>query len=128
MVLTMNFRRIAMVIARAGFAGCLALLLVAGCASPSVDWNARVGTYTWADAMAELGQPDRVADLDGGVKAAEWIRERPGTRSTSKDGPPAYLRGETVREDEMAGLTVPPKVLRLSFTPDGKLLDWDRNY
>ena len=57
-------------------AGVLCGLLVAGCASSSVNWDQRVGLYSWDDAVTELGLPDRVADLDGGVKAAEWITPR----------------------------------------------------
>ena len=63
----------------------------------------------------------------GRSTAAEWITQR-GVNSTVAAEPSPLLRGETVRADELPSHNAPPKVLRLSFTPDGKLLDWSRNY
>lgn len=105
----------------------LGMLLFVGCASPSIQWDERVGVYTWDDALMELGEPILVTDLEGGVRSAEWVTER-SIGSSNQTDVPAYLRGETTRTDELRGLSAPPRVLRLSFTPDGKLLDWSRNY
>jgi hypothetical protein len=105
----------------------LAISLLMGCATASVNWDKRIGTYSWDDAVAEFGPPDKVADLEGGVKAAEWIQNRSiGLAPASST--PSYVRGETIQPNQTYGSEAPPKLLRLSFTPDGKLIDWDRNY
>ncbi len=101
--------------------------LLMGCSTASVNWDKRVGVYSWQDALTELGPPARVADLAGGVKAAEWITPRttglPTAASTHSS-----LRAASIDASPNYGNTAPDKVLRLSFTPDGKLIDWDRNY
>lgn len=51
----------------------LALGLVAGCATHRVDWNARVGSYTFDQAITDLGPPDKQAKLSDGKLVAEWI-------------------------------------------------------
>lgn len=109
--------------------GLVAALLLLGCVTPSsVVWDKRVGTYSWDDALAEFGPPDRVTNLTGGVKAAEWIESR--TKATSlAPPPPSYTRGETLESSgTYYGRRAPDKILRLSFAPDGKLIDWYRNY
>jgi len=105
----------------------LGLALLMGCATASVNWDNRIGTYSYDDALAEFGLPDRVANLEGGVKAAEWIQQR-SVGIASINEPPSYTRGEPVQPYQTYGSTAPAKILRLSFTPDGKLIDWDRNY
>jgi hypothetical protein len=83
--------------------------------------------YSWDDALTELGTPDRVADMAGGVKAAEWIESR-SPSSTVAEPAPSYTRAEPIESYPTYGSRAPNKVLRLTFTPDGKLLDWHRNY
>lgn len=51
----------------------LAALLLAGCATNRVDWNARVGSFTYDQAVVELGPPDKTAKLTDGQNVAEWI-------------------------------------------------------
>jgi len=106
----------------------LAVTLLSACSTTSsVNWDDRIGHYSWDDAVTEFGDPDRVADLDGGVKAAEWIKERTTGLASASDTP-SYVRGEAIAPSQTYGSTAPAKVLRLSFTPDGKLFNWERNY
>jgi hypothetical protein len=57
----------------------LTLLLVvgtiffAGCVTHRIDWAGRVGTYTYDQAVTELGPPDKQATLSDGRLVAEWI-------------------------------------------------------
>lgn len=106
------------------------LLLLAGCATTKqVDWNARVGSYTFDQAVVELGPPDRSAPLSDGSKVAEWLTGR-GSTTTYYDGftsgffHPGYGFG-VVRGSETRW---PDRVLRLTFEPDGKLRAWQRVY
>src|SRR5882757_8714635 len=58
-------------------------LVLTGCATgPKTDWAARVGHYTYDQAVLELGPPDKVAKLDNGIIVADWI-----TQSAQTVGP-----------------------------------------
>jgi len=105
------------------------VMLLAGCASgPSIDWKARVGTYTYDQAVKELGTPDNTATLSDASKVAEWqVRSEgpsvvdsgspysnPGLYGTPSGGRPGF---ETVYP---AGPNS-GKWLRLTFGADGRL-------
>ena len=106
----------------------VAALLLLGCSTPAINWDERVGVYTWDDAITELGEPTRVTDEEGGVKTAEWVTQRTSPSPTSGPDPVPYFRGETTDPEQSPGRSAPPLVLRLSFSPDGKLFSWERNY
>lgn len=53
------------------------VILIAGCATVHTDWNARIGHYTFDDAVKELGLPDRQAKLSTGQLVAEWVTRYP---------------------------------------------------
>ena len=106
----------------------LAIVVLVACSTPSaVNWDKQVGVYTWEEALADLGPPDEVTDDAGGVKRAVWSKQRTVGITPAADSP-SYYRGETVNPSQTYGSTAPAKVLQLSFTPDGKLFDWQRNY
>lgn len=48
-------------------------ILLSGCATHRIDWNARVGNYTFDQAVLEFGPPDKQAHLSDGKLVAEWI-------------------------------------------------------
>ena len=57
----------------------LTAAFIAGCKStPPVDWNSRIGTYTYDQAVTDLGPPDKQAKLDNGQMVAEWITHHSG--------------------------------------------------
>ncbi len=104
------------------------VLWVAGCASPKIDWNARVGAYTYDQAVLELGPPDKEAKITDGTMVADWL-VRPGFQYPCPVGPfygsygpwyygpyyPAYAVGYA-----------PGQFVRLIFAPDGKLKSWKK--
>src|SRR5688572_3810181 len=50
-----------------------------GCSTTkSVDWSSRVGSFTYDQAILELGPPDKQAKLNDGQTVAEWIVRRSG--------------------------------------------------
>src|SRR6185295_7245492 len=60
------------------------MLLATGCkTAPKVDWNSRVGNYTFDQAVEELGPPDRQAKTSDGKTVAEWISHHSGGGSFS---------------------------------------------
>jgi hypothetical protein len=106
----------------------LAVLLVAGmvgCAH-RIDWNTRVGTYTFDQTVHELGPPDRSATLEDGSQVAEWRIMRGGRSVTYygaggygfrpyRAGGGWYGYGGPIFATESA---YPDHVLRLTFGPD----------
>ena len=109
----------------------LMAVLLAGCATrPRIDWSSRVGNYTYDQAVLELGPPDKMATLTDGTRVAEWLtfRGRSGGYGASFGphfyhpyfyGPPVAFYSEPPSPD---------RFLRLTFAPDGRLLDWRKVY
>jgi hypothetical protein len=101
------------------------VFILAGCATPKIDWAGRVGNYTFDQAVLELGPPDKHAKLEDGTIVAEWLTRRGyayrspafGYTPWSYYGPyyPVYIDSYT-----------PDYFLRLTFGPDGKLKFWKR--
>lgn len=92
----------------------VAVLLLSACATgPKVDWQSRVGEYTFDQAVLELGPPDKDAKLTDGMRVSEWLtyRSRTGTYLT-------YGRGGLV---QTVDTPTPEYYLRLTFDTNGKL-------
>ena len=113
----------------------LAALILTGCASP-VDWNARVGVYTYHQAVSDYGRPISVTTLKDGSTMAEWKTRRsaaiaaPGPNlygPGSYNGP--YQRGYYYGYygpgwPNYSTTHIPAKFLRLEFGADGRLKAW----
>lgn len=101
--------------------------LLSGCAStPKIDWDSRVGTYTYDQAVLDFGPPTKEAKLQDGTVVAEWMTQR-GYTETYYPGPAYYPY--RYRRYGYAGtapvMTSSPDVfLRLTFGPDGILKAW----
>ena len=79
---------------RIAIAGLLVALMLAGCATtPPIDGNARVGAYTYDQAVKDYGPPMSQATLNDGSKVADWMTERGSTVTTSAPGPYVYGPG-----------------------------------
>jgi hypothetical protein len=105
---------------------CFLALLVAGCASaPKVDWNSRVGNFTYDQAVAELGPPDKSAKLSDGSTVAEWFIKQ-GSSVSFGVGTGFYSRGSSVGVGQSVGTAPSGEYLRLSFGADSKLTKWER--
>jgi hypothetical protein len=109
----------------------VAAALIVGCKStPPVDWNSRVGAYTYDQAVVELGPPDKQAKLSDGMTVAEWITHRSsggglslGTGFFSGGGG----GGVGVGVGQSIGSGSSDKVLKLTFGADNKLASWSKN-
>jgi hypothetical protein len=110
----------------------LALLLMlgfmfVGCSSskPKVDWNSRVGNYTYDQAVQELGPPDKTAKLTDGTIVSEWITAHHSSGTGLSVGTGFYGGGGGVGVSQGIGSgTSYDSVLKLTFTADGKLASW----
>jgi hypothetical protein len=103
----------------------LAALVLAGCVTtPKIDWKARIGNYTYDQAVTELGPPDKYAKLSDGTVVADWLTRRAQTISA----PEPYLLPSGTYFGPLTPMYsqtyVPARYLRLTFDTDGKLKAW----
>ena len=106
----------------------LATALIAGCKTTKpVDWNSRVGNYTFDQAVTELGPPDKQAKLSDGKTVAEWITHRNGGSGLSV-GTGLYGGGVGVGMSHSVGQGYRDRVLNLTFDADNQLASWSKNY
>ena len=110
---------------------CLGGLLIwlTGCATaPKIDWNGRIGTYTYDQAVLELGPPDRWATLTDGKKVVEWLTSRGHTYGFSDFNgfysPYHFYPGPFIHHYSTS--RSPDYYVRLTFSPEGKLQSWTR--
>lgn len=105
-------------------------LLVAGCSTTKkVDWNSRVGSYTYDQAVTEMGPPDKQAKLSDGKTVAEWITHRSGGGGLSLGvggGSYGSHGGMGVGMSQSVGSGGSERGLRLVFDTDGKLTSWSK--
>ena len=104
---------------------------IAGCKStPTVDWDGRVGSYTYDQAVTDLGPPNTRAKLSNGCTIAEWI-----TRRSSGSGfsfGTGYISGgggtaTSVGIGQSAGFGDDDQTLRLTFGTNHVLTAWSKN-
>jgi hypothetical protein len=105
----------------------IAAMFVSGCkTTPPVDWNGRVGSYTYDQAVASMGPPAKQSKLSDGKMVYQWI---------TLHGSNGFFMGGGMNNNNYgmaAGQTMAQSykdhVLELTFGPDGKLASWAKNY
>ena len=102
------------------------VLLLTGCASPKVDWAARVGHYTYDQAIVELGPPNKSAKLTDGTEVADWLTQQGETILTSTGAGYYPYRRAWVGPvgANVVAYNTPNYYLRLTFDPAGQLKSW----
>ena len=101
-------------------------VFLTGCASTKIDWNSRIGNYTYDQAVIELGPPDKYAKLSDGTVVAEWM-----TRRGYSGGSIGFMYGygypyHIYSPYYLAEPPSPDYFIRLTFGPDGKLQAYQR--
>jgi hypothetical protein len=104
----------------------LAGALLTGCATERIDWPARIGNYSFDQAILEFGPPERTATLQDGSVVAEWLTARGSTWVHSGWGGWGYPSWYWYGPSPMYVSTSPDRYLRLTFDPNGKLVTWKR--
>ena len=106
----------------------LATALVTGCKTTKpIDWNSRVGAYTFDQAVTELGPPDKQTTLSDGKLVAQWITHRYGGSSFSV-GTGFYTGPVGVGVGHTTGSAYPDKILTLTFGTNQVLAAFSKNY
>jgi hypothetical protein len=109
-------------------------LLAVGCASgtkatvKSIDWGSRIGTYTYEEALAELGEPDVIGESSEGM-IAEWVlRRSPNVSFGLGFGTGSYGHHTSTGVGVGTSVSPPPsgEYLHLRFDKDGKLAGWTK--
>jgi hypothetical protein len=100
-------------------------VIATGCVTHRINWDGRIGNYTYDQAVMDFGPPDKQARLSDGRLVAEWITRYssggtvvvgggfygyPGSGFVPSTGPNYYERK-----------------LRLTFTTGNVLAAWSRN-
>ena len=106
----------------------LASALIVGCTTTKpIDWNSRVGTYTFDQAVIQLGPPDKQTTLSDGKLVAQWITHRSGGTSFGL-GTGFYTGGVGVGVGQSVGSGYRDKILTLTFGTNNVLAAWSKNY
>lgn len=113
------------------------VLFLGGCASEpksakpnpkTVNWSERVGTYTYDQALADLGKPAVIGESADG-KTAEWsLRRSPRVSFGLGVGSGSFGHHGGVGVGVGSTVSPPPsgENLRLKFDKDGKLKEWSK--
>jgi hypothetical protein len=102
----------------------LLIFVLTGCATP-INWQERVGVYTYDQAVMEYGPPIASATLTDHSIVADWMTQRGAIIATP--GPAAsafYGPGWRGWGGYYTPTYFPARFLRLHFGPDGKLKTW----
>lgn len=97
-----------------------------GCATARIDWNSRVGSFTYDQAVLDMGPPERSETLTDGTKVAEWLIARGYARGTmtSLGGFPYYGYYGYPSVQYYTEQPSPDHLIRLTFSKDGVLKTW----
>jgi hypothetical protein len=102
----------------------LAIALFTGCAAlPPVDWDSRVGNYNYAQALQELGPPNRQIRLSTGATKFKWFIQPDGSTGM---GYPGMNNGFGMGQNFSPGYS--DRCLQLTFDTNGVLSAWSKNY
>ena len=102
------------------------VLVAVGCATTKVNWNARIGTYTFDQAVTELGPPDKQAKLTDGQTVAEWVT-RHYTGSTVSVGSGFGYGPGGIGYVQSVGPNTYESSLRLTFNTNNILSQWSKH-
>ncbi len=103
----------------------LVTLLAAGCVTQRINWNARIGTYTFDQAIIDFGPPDKQAKLSDGRRVAEWISHY-SSGGTVMFGTALYNYPGGVGFVQTTGPEYYETKLRLTFTTNDVLAAWSK--
>lgn len=102
----------------------LATAIFIGCATTQVNWDARVGQFSYLQAVTELGPPTKQTQTADGQTEAEWISRYPPA-SAGMDNDFRYHSASFGPASSAAGWH--ESKLRLTFNTNSLLSDWSKD-
>ncbi|MFZ0829422.1 MAG: hypothetical protein WAO02_18585 [Verrucomicrobiia bacterium] len=107
----------------------LVIVLLAGCATTvPIDWNSRVGHYTYDQAVAELGAPSRQAKLGDGELVSKWSAQPNVGAGAGVNSGMSYYGSSGFVGAQPIGPGANDRMLQLTFGTNGVLTSWSKNY
>ena len=116
------------VIGTVSFAGCASNSATKKVDPKTIDWKQKVGTYSYDQALADLGKPAVVTESADG-KTAEWVLKKSPRMSLGFGvGGGSFGSGSGVGVGVGAETPLPAhgENLRLTFDASGKLKEWTK--
>ena len=101
-----------------------ATLLFTGCATNQVNWDSRVGNFTYDQAVAQLGMPDHTTTLPDGRTAADWVSRYRAASSTDMDN--AFHNSAASFSTGQSTADYHESILCLIFTTNNVLNGWSK--
>ena len=106
----------------------LSTVLITGCQTTKpIDWNSRIGPYTFDPAVTDSGPPAKQTTLSDGKLVAQWITHRNGGASFGV-GTGFYTGGVGVGVGHTTGSAYPDRILTLTFGTNQVLAAYSKNY
>jgi hypothetical protein len=104
----------------------LVAAFLAGCATtPPIDWNSRVGHYTYNQALGDFGLPNRQSRLSDGKVLSSWFVQPPVNPRINTGMSYYGSTGFTTGQNPGAGIN--NQMLQLTFDTNGVLAAWSKN-
>ncbi len=102
----------------------LAVAFLTGCATPPVNWDSRVGHYTYAQAVTDFGPPDRQARLSDGKVVYKWFVQPPVAPRFNSGM--SYYGNNDFGAGQSIGASINNEMLQLTFDTNGTLIAWSK--
>jgi len=104
----------------------LPVMLFAGCTTrPPIDWDSRIGHYSYEQAVTELGPPDRQARLSDGKSVYKWFVQPP--LAPRFNSGMSYYGNSGFGVSQTPGSSFNTQKIQLTFDTNGTLIAWSRN-
>ncbi|HWN95403.1 MAG TPA: hypothetical protein VNT99_10255 [Methylomirabilota bacterium] len=116
------------VIGAVAFVGCASNSAAKKVDAKTIDWKQKIGTYSYDQALADLGKPAVVTESADG-KTAEWVLKKSPRMSLGFGvGGGSYGSGSGVGVGVGTETPLPAhgENLRLTFNAFGKLKEWTK--
>jgi hypothetical protein len=105
----------------------LTVAFLAGCATkPPINWDSRVGHYTYDQAVNELGVPNRKTSMSDGKLVAKWFTQRQVNPHFNSGM--SYYGSTGFSANPAGGTGYYDCTLQLTFDTNGTLIAWTKNY
>jgi hypothetical protein len=110
------------------FVSIITAWLVAGCTSPTSDWNNRIGKYTLTQAKSDWGKPLKMETTTDGGTSGEWLAHLGGTMPANGGIDTGPRAGGVDQPNGAFEVPNRSEYLHLTFDANGKLTKWERIY
>lgn len=105
------------------------LLSSAGCrTTPKINWDARIGAYSYEQAVMDYGPPNQETTLPDGIRVAQWVTGRVSNSTALPVGGGYWgpWGGWYAPGPVFVNSSITQYCLRLTFGADGQLKAWKK--